>query len=82
MTSNGSSTHATYVKKMPDHQREAVAKILPYSLVHKERFSAPTRTIPNGFKTFADFNLVAERLKSYEKNIQKVKTYKDYDDLT
>lgn len=41
ITSIGSNISHTYIKKVPDHQVEAVAKIRPFSLLHKERFATP-----------------------------------------
>jgi len=37
MTAVGSSTNAHFLKKVPDHQKEAVAKINPFNILHKER---------------------------------------------
>lgn len=34
-----------------------------------------------GVKNFADFSMVAEKLKLYSENINKVKSYQDYGDL-
>ena len=40
MSSAGSHVTAFHVKKVPDHQTLAVAKVKPFSLLSKERFSA------------------------------------------
>ena len=69
MTSNGSNVNHTYIRKAPDHQRVAVAKIKPFSMLTDERVRTmtPNATTPSsvvnnntayfekGFKTFKDF---------------------------
>ena len=37
MNSVGSHTIAHFVKKVPDHQKEAVAKIEPFNILNAER---------------------------------------------
>jgi hypothetical protein len=44
MSSQGSTVKHIYQKKVPEHQVQAVAKVRPFSLLHKERFSQGTPT--------------------------------------
>lgn len=38
--------------------------------------------MPPTVKTFKDFHLIKEKINLYQQNIDKVKNYKEYDDLT
>ena len=80
----GSGNVMTYQKKVPDHQMQAVAKVRPFSLLNKERFSSPDggRRMPQGIKTFADCETVASKLHEYDTKIKQVKNYGEFDDLT
>ena len=92
MNAVGSNTTALFMKKMPDHQREAVAKISPYNILNKERLEqmAKTATTMNGFnsayydkgfKTFKDFKEISKKLKYFDDRINTVKNYEAYEEL-
>jgi len=77
MSAVGSHTTAHHVKKVPDHQKEAVAKINPFNILHKERVEQLAKTTSTlngfnsayydkGFKTFKDFKEINKKLKFYD----------------
>lgn len=96
MTSVGSSVNHTFIKKVPDHQKEAVAKAKPFTMLNEERIrtmtpnSGPTPIAPSanssyfekGFKTFKDFKEIHKKLNHYENRIKEIKNYEEFEDLT
>lgn len=92
MSAVGSSTTAHFMKKVPDHQKVAVAKINPFNILHKERIDQLAKTTSTlngfnsayydkGFKTFKDFKEISKKLKFHDETINAVKNYESYDDL-
>ena len=92
MSAVGSNTTAHFMKKMPDHQKEAVAKISPFNILNKERLEqmAKTATTLNGFnsayydkgfKTFKDFKEINKKIKYFDDRINEVKHYEAYEEL-
>ena len=92
MTTVGSSTHAHFIKKVPDHQKEAVAKINPFNILHNERVDQLSKTTSTlngfnsayydkGFKTFKDFKEISKKLQFHDERINSVKNYETYNDL-
>ena len=93
MNTTGSQTTAHHIKKVPDHQKEAVAKINPFNILHKERQEQLAKTTSSvngfnsayydkGFKTFKDFKEISKKLKFYDQKINNAKTYESFDDLS
>ena len=76
------------VKKVPDFQKVAVAKVKPFSLLRDRPNTTLdptlTSTLVNdkGYKTYSDFKSVTKQLKLNEKRIDKVKNYSDFENLT
>jgi hypothetical protein len=73
MTSNGSSVQHTFIRKAPDHQKQAVAKTTPFSMLNEQRMrtmtpnaatptNASTTYFEKGFKTFKDFKEIHKKL--------------------
>ena len=69
MSAFGSHTTANHVKKLSDHQKEMVAKIKPFYIMHKERVEKLAKTLSTlkgfnsayntkGFKIFKDFKKI------------------------
>lgn len=92
MSAVGSQTTAHFLKKVPDHQKEAVAKIQPFNILNPGRVDSLGKTTSTlngfnsayydkGFKTFKDFKEISKKLQLYDHRINTVKNYESYDDL-
>jgi hypothetical protein len=77
MSTVDSQTTAHHIKKLPDNQKKAVAKINPFKILHKERvenLAKITSTLngfnsayyDKGFKTFKHFKEINKNFKFYE----------------
>jgi hypothetical protein len=80
MSAVGSHTTAHHVKKLPDNQKETVAKINPLYIMHKERVEQLANTLStlNGFnsayytkglKIFKDFKKINKNSKFTTKRL-------------